>query len=91
MNLSLALAGPGWGHMMNGDGSFWPWGLLMMLFWLALIAVAAWVVWSAVQRNGSAQRPGPPGETERAREILAERYARGEIDTDEYEERLAGL
>jgi putative membrane protein len=44
---------------------------------------------------GRPSQPGPswpsgPGGS-RAREILAERYARGEIDTAEYEERLQRL
>lgn len=41
---------------------------------------------------GRAATPGPAATgRERAREILAERYARGEISTEEYEERLAKL
>ncbi|WP_447925802.1 SHOCT domain-containing protein [Georgenia muralis] len=49
-------------------------------------------------RPGQPWRPGEPGPSwpsgpggSRAREILAERYARGEIDTAEYEERLQRL
>jgi len=35
--------------------------------------------------------PGPDAGLLRAREILAERYARGEIDTEEYQARLRTL
>ena len=42
--------------------------------------------------SGVPWSPGPPAPgSSRAREILAERYARGEIDTAEYEERLQRL
>lgn len=72
----------GGGHMDWGWG--WPVGLLVMLAWAAAVGAA---VWLAVR----ASRPAAPGPGERAREILAERYARGEIGTDEYRERLREL
>lgn len=70
----------------DGDGWMWLWGPLMMAVWIGLIAV---VVWAIVRRPDS--RPAPPQPGDRAREILAERYARGEIDGDEYRERLEAL
>jgi putative membrane protein len=54
---------------------------LVVLIWLGLIVSAA--VLTATRPR---QRPCVP--TDRACEILAERYARGEIDLDEYRERL---
>ena len=57
----------------HGDWS-WVWGALMMFGWIAVIAVA--VCWG---RGTSPRRP---------REILDERYARGEITTEEYEEHI---
>jgi len=61
------------------------WGL-MMLFWLG---VAGLVVWLVIRYA----RPQPTGGggTEAARRVLAERYARGELDTDEYNHRLQNL
>lgn len=45
-------------------------------------------VWLVLRRR----RNGPPGEGgESPRRILAERFARGEIDGDEYRDRLAQL
>lgn len=89
--------GPGWGHMgpgwhhMYGDGYgwVWLWGPLMMIFWIALLGVVVWLVARAL----NTRRPtvSAPGGVERAREILAERYARGEISTEEYSERLDRL
>ena len=81
MELETMLAGllasrpDGWEH------GFWPvWPLL----WLAVIGLAVWLV---VRHRGG----GGPSVTERAREILAERYARGEIAGEEYRERLEQL
>lgn len=43
--------------------------------------------------SGSPPPPGPARRDpdERAREILAERYAQGELTTDEYRERIGEL
>ena len=64
----------------RGDG-WWP---LWLLFWLVIVAAVAWFFW---------RRWGRPrgGGLDRAREVLAERYARGELTSDEYRERLAQL
>jgi putative membrane protein len=74
-----------WDHddHMVGGGWWWLWGSLMMILVLAAIALVAWLIIRSVQSGG--------GGTRSAREILSERYARGEIDSDEYEERLSKL
>ncbi|HZT96890.1 MAG TPA: SHOCT domain-containing protein [Chloroflexota bacterium] len=64
-----------WGHW-GGPG----WWILIPLAWMALIAAAVvgalwW--WSRGRSPDSS-----------ARAILAERYARGEIDHDEYRQRM---
>ncbi|WP_196468427.1 SHOCT domain-containing protein [Planomonospora sp. ID91781] len=67
----------------------------MMLLWLALTALVVWlVVRSTPARAGGAPAAPPAANadvTASARRILAERYARGELDTDEYTRRLAAL
>jgi putative membrane protein len=71
------------------------WGLGMMLvplFFGALIiaGVGAAVWWLARQGFGGLPRPGgpgPPGSGNPALEILRERFARGEISPEEFEER----
>lgn len=72
-----------------GAGVHW-WGWLlgiasMLVFWGLLI-------WAVVAVAGWARREGSPrkhGET--AEVILARRFAAGEIDADEYRQRLATL
>jgi len=56
--------------------------LLVVAFWVAVIALIVWVV----------RRVGPKGDTSAsALNILNERFARGEIDQQEYEQRKAAL
>jgi putative membrane protein len=71
-------------RMMGGWGWMWLVGLLSMLLLVGLVVAIVW----AVTRSGSTSRPDP---TSRAREILDERYARGEISTEEYRERKDAL
>lgn len=81
--VALAADDDGWGHMGDwGGGWMWLWGTLMM------IGFAILVVWLVRASTGSA---GPPRRepAERAREILAERYAKGELSTEEYRERIS--
>lgn len=79
--------GWGWGHGMGlGIGISW-------LLTLALIGLVTYlVVQSARHEPAEPHASGPrPIARPTAAEILAERYARGEIDTEEYEERLSRL
>ncbi|GAA1830896.1 SHOCT domain-containing protein [Actinomadura chokoriensis] len=97
MNIGYALVaaapGDGWGHMGNGgwSGWMWLWGTAMVLFWVIVIGATAWLVARAAAPHRTPTPSPRTARLEHAREILAERYARGEIDTDEYEERLAKL
>ncbi len=79
---------------MNGMGSgwMWWWGLLAMIVLLLVFgALAALVVRSLGSHAGGSRGPADPGPNHRAKALLAERYARGEIDTQEYRERLSEL
>lgn len=71
--------GEGW------DGGWWLGRLLVTVAVILLVAFA--LRWFVFGRG----RWGPPSGLERARGILAERYARGEIDANEYQERLNRL
>ena len=73
----IAIAdGVGWGHMAG-----WGWAG-MMLGWLLMFTLVVVVTWSLLGNN----RPG-----NRAIELLDDRFARGEIDRDDYIERKKEL
>lgn len=92
-NFSAVLAdasGDGWDHMGGwGGGSMWLWGVAMMVLFAVLIV---WLVRAGVSSAPSAPVTLASGDrTERAFQILAERYASGEVTTDEYRERVDEL
>lgn len=68
------------------DGSFHWWGGLMMGLWF-LIVVGAVVLLLALFRSGAGRDEPRDGGTSRPMEILRERYARGEIDEEEFEQK----
>ena len=75
----------GWGN--NGYGMGWYGGIFMILLWVVVIAGIIYAI-----RYLASGKVGP---TERSArdplEILKERYARGDIETEEYEERVKVL
>ncbi|MFG2823317.1 SHOCT domain-containing protein [Kitasatospora sp. NPDC048365] len=83
-------------HGMNG----WGYGLMMfgmLLVWALLIAagVALFRYLARTQPHHAAPPPPPPAPAARERtdpeQLLAERLARGEIEPDEYRQRLDAL
>ena len=75
--------------MMYGYGDWGPWGwLVMLLFWGGVIAVVVLLVrgprggWNGRYRSSEQDEPD---------RILAQRFARGEIDETEYRARLDAL
>jgi putative membrane protein len=73
---------------MIGGGGF---GVGMLLFWVVLIVLVVILARGFFQTGGGGFfQTGAGGETrpkKSAREILDERYARGEIDREEYDEK----
>lgn len=67
--------GWGWGFFGHGFG---------LLFWIIAIALVVALVMGLRGGNGSGNRPS-------ARDVLKERYAKGEIDRDEYERKMKDL
>jgi putative membrane protein len=62
----------------------WAWMLVPLLFWVLIIAAAvAGVAWLV--------RQGRPETRDPALRILRERYARGEISSDEFDARRRDL
>jgi putative membrane protein len=69
--------------MMWGYGG---WGMIFMgLFWLGVVALVIWGIRSKGHARDSQDL------STHAMEILEQRYARGEIDTDEFRERREAL
>jgi putative membrane protein len=67
-------------HWDHGGVWWFPFAVL----WVLVLGTAIWFVARTVSRR---ERSG----IERARDILAERYARGEVSGEEYRERLDEL
>jgi len=63
-----------------------PWCLLFPLFLIAAILFAVWMF-----RRGRWCGPGRPHRRQSAAEALEHRFARGEIDDDEYRRRRSVL
>lgn len=60
--------------------------VMMVAFWGGLIALVVWGVRSATPRHEGANGP-PVAPARSADEVLAERFARGEIDEEEFTRR----
>jgi len=76
-----------WGHgMMGGWGMGWLGGIFMLVFWVLIIVGLVFLVKWLVQSSRSGSPQGG-GNGSRALEVLRERYARGEIDKQEFEEK----
>lgn len=87
----------GWGNMMGGyglgyygAGNYWWMGLIGMalqfIFWIAIIAIG----WGLIKRYGF-NSSGGHSKTDNALAILSERFAKGEIDSEEYTRRKETL
>lgn len=72
--------------MFGHDGWMGFGGGFMWLFWILLIVIIVWAV-KAVAGGGSTS----PTHEESPMEILKKRYARGEIDEEEFERRRKEL
>ena len=76
-------------HMGGWGGGWMPlWGILMMVVFVAVVGLIVWLILRSVGPGSAGSRTDSAF---RAREILTERYARGEISTEEYQERLDQL
>ena len=79
--------GPNWDHM-GWWGMGWSWVfLILLLVGITVLIVLLVRVFAVRDPRQSPHRT----ESNRARELLDERYARGEIDTTEYDERRQRL
>lgn len=69
-----------------GHYSFWNGGISMILFWILIILGIVFLLKFFAKDN-----QGNKTSDKKAIEILKERYARGEIDKKEYEEKKRDL
>jgi len=72
--------------MMGGDGSMGFGGGFMWIFWILIIVFVVWIIKATVTPGNSNF-----SNNETPQEILKKRFARGEIDEQEYKQRLKEL
>lgn len=77
-----------WNDGYWGAGDWLAMTSMMVLFWVVVIVLVIWAVRSFAGRDSVKPDPGPRLD---ARELLAERFARGEIDEDEFRRRGQAL
>lgn len=72
------MMGGSWGWNMGiFSGGFW-----MFIIWIAIIGLIVWAVTAAVRSNQNTERASSSS----ARDIARTRYARGEINKEQYEQ-----
>ena len=75
-----------------GNGAGWGWMLMMGVFWVLLIAGIVLAAVFALRNTSSKQvSPSDVVGPSRAKAILEERFARGEIDEEEFQRRSVVL
>jgi putative membrane protein len=75
------------------SGNWWWMGIMMIAFWGGMI----WIAVTLIRHTNHTPHPQTPGPTpnmparQTPQEVLAERLARGEIEPDDYRQRLDAL
>ena len=73
-----------------GGGHWWGWVIGAAVL-AVVVALIVWVVGRVVGTHAAAGSSMPTRGRDSAEDVLAQRFARGEIDAAEYHERLATL
>ncbi len=75
-------------HSVDGMGWWMLWGgLMMVLFWGIVIAVVVWAIQSLTRRDQGSTSAQERGSARPAPlDVAKERYARGEIGREEFEQ-----
>jgi putative membrane protein len=81
----------GYGYGMMGPGMMGGYGtmFLMPILWIVVIGLIVWAEVAAVRRPGESDSQTRSADS--VLEILKRRYARGEINKEEYEEKKKDL
>ncbi|MFC5183914.1 SHOCT domain-containing protein [Actinomadura harenae] len=93
--LLITAADPGW-HDHEGPG--W-WAIFPITFGLLWLAMLGFVAFQLIKRRGRGVRGFPawagrasaPAPAQGPEDLLAERFARGEVDEDEFHTRMSAL
>jgi len=75
--------------MMGGYGMGWFGGILMIVFWILILVGLIFLIKWLIQSTSRDRTTGSGGN--RALEILKERYAKSEIDKEEFESKKKDL
>lgn len=78
--------------MWNDAGWGWGWGMGFGMFGMVLFwALVIYGIVVLVRRSGGSSAPSGPPTSKSAHDVLNERYARGEIDKREFDEKRRDL
>jgi len=94
---AMAQPGPGYDRWYMGPGIMGHWGMgwiggiFMIVFWIVVIIGLVFLIRWLIHTTRGASGPTHPGHSSRALEILGERYAKGEIDKEEFEQKKKDL
>jgi putative membrane protein len=90
MDLMMYMPGAMEGPMGGWDaGLWWPFMLVRFLLWGVLLSLLVWFAVRVFSRRRDDTRPGATRDS--AEEILRERFARGEINAEEYEKSMKAM
>lgn len=76
-----------WGDDHMGSGWWWTMGVGWLVFLALVVLLVAYLVRQVADRD----RPPPQPSRPSAEDVLAERFARGEIDEEEFRRRRDAL